>query len=184
MKKISLLLAMLLCLAPLFVACGANSSPEKAVVAALDVIYGDGDAEAEDYWAVAYNYNLELIELMDSDDKADYKEMIRAAQKEKKSSFNSMEKMDDYAEEAELDDWDFEYEILYCDTYEKGTDTFDAAIADFDYVDTDVEDYVEEVATVGVLITSIYEKDGETFTNVEVETFDCYNIDGDWYIEG
>ena len=46
MKKISLLLAMLLCLAPLFVACGANSSPEKAVVAALDVIYGDGDGIA------------------------------------------------------------------------------------------------------------------------------------------
>ncbi len=184
MKKISLLLAMLLCLAPLFVACGANSSPEKAVVAALDVLYGDGDAEAEDYWAVAYNYNLELIELMDSEEASDYKEMIRAAQKEKKSSFNSLEDMDETAEDAEFDDWDFEYEILYCNTYEKGSDTFDAAIEDFEYVDTDVEDYVEEVATVGVLVTRIFEKDDETFTSASVQTYSCYKIDGDWYIEG
>lgn len=183
MKKICLLLALLLCMAPVLSACGANSSPEKAVLAALDVKYGDGDADPEDYWAVVYNYNLDLIELLDSDEASTVKEGIRAAQKEMKASLNLYEDIEDKLEDEDIDDWDFSYEILFCNTYEEGSDTFDEAIKEFKYVDTDIEDYVDEVAQVGVLMTTVYEKDGEEFTSVNTKTFSCYKIDGDWYIE-
>ncbi len=183
MKKICLLLAMLLCLVPVLSACGANSSPEKAVTAAIDVKYGDGDADPEDYWAVVYNYNLDLVELLDSDEASDIKESIREARKEVKETLNQHEDMDEYMEDEELDDWSFKYEIIYCNTYEKGSDIFDNAISTFKYVDTDMEDYVDEVAKVGVLFITEYEKDGETYTSSSTKDFSCFKIDGKWYIE-
>ncbi len=182
MKKICLLLAMLLCLVPVITACGANSSPEKAVTTALEVMYGDGDADPEDYWKVVYNYNLDLIELLDSDEASDVKESIRAAQKEIKGTLNQFKDIEETLEEEDIDDWNFSYEIIYCNTYEKGSDTFDSFIESFKYVDTDMEDHVTEVASVGVLLTYEYEKEKEDFTSSNVKNFTCYKIDGDWYI--
>ena len=115
MKKISLVLAMLLCLVPVLSACGANSSPEKAVKAALDVVYGDGDADVEDYWAVAYKYNLDIIDeyISNSDKKDTFETEVRSLRTSKQVKLNTLKDIDDQMEEAKIDDWDFSNEILY-----------------------------------------------------------------------
>lgn len=183
MKKLALILAMLLCLVPVLSACGANSSPEKAVSAALDVKYGDGDADPEDYYAVVLNYNLDVLDLMDDEDAAkSYKESIRESQKSIKDSLNSMEDMDENAEDQDIDDWSFEYEIAYCNIYDKGSDTFDSYVESFIYANSSVEDSIEEVAIVGVLEYYEYSKDDCDYTNIESDSYVCYCIDGDWYV--
>ena len=185
MKKIALLLAMLICLVPVLGACGANSSPEKAVEAALKVVYGDGDEKADDFYAVAYEYNLDILELIKNDEEASaLKESVREAQKSIKDSLNNMEDIDEYIEEAKYDDFDFNYEILYCNIYEeKDGENFDNLIESFGYVNTDIEDAVTAIAKVGVMMTTEYVYEDENYTNVSTETITCYCIDGDWYIE-
>lgn len=182
MKKLALLLAMLLCVVPVLSACGANSSPEKAVTTAIDVMYGDGDADPEDFYAVVLDYNLDILELMDDEKATELKEGIRAGRKNIKEALNLLEDMEERAEDQELDDWDFSYEIAYCNTYDKGSDTFDEYLEDFLYANTDVEDEVTAVALVGVLMTYESEKDGDDFTDINVEEMVCYEIDGDWYV--
>ena len=66
MKKLALLLAMLLLVVPVLCSCGANSSPEKAVATAIDVMYGDGDADPEDFYNVVIDYNLDILENLDA----------------------------------------------------------------------------------------------------------------------
>ena len=185
MKKISLILALLLCLVPVLASCGANSSAEKAVKTAIEVKYGDGDADVEDYWAVAYNYNLDILDLLtDKEEASDYKESIRDARKSVKESLNMFGKdFQDELEDEGIDKWDFDYEILYCDVYEKG-DTFDAAVENFGYANTDIEDKIEAVAKVGVLMTMESKKGKEVAHESNTTTYVCYKIDGKWYVRG
>lgn len=184
MKKISLILALLLCLVPVLASCGANSSAEKAVKTAIDVKYGDGDADVEDYWAVAYNYNLDILDLLDDKEEAsDYKESIREARKSAKEMLNMYKDIDEMLEEEDIDKWDFDYEILYCDTYKKG-DAFDQYVESFGYANTAIEDKIEAVARVGVLFTYEVKKDKDVEHSSDVETYTCYKIDGKWYVKG
>ncbi len=184
MKKISLLLALILCLVPVLSACGANSSPEKAVKAAIDVKYGDGEADVEEYWAVAYNYNTDILDLLtDKEEASDYKESIRESRKMAKEMLNLYKDLDDMMEEEEIDKFDFDYKVLYCDTYEKG-DTYDELVEEFGYANTDIEDKIEAVANVGVLFTYEMKKGKDVAHNSDVETYTCYKIDGKWYVEG
>ncbi len=174
---------MLLCLVPVLSACGGNSSPKNAVMQSLDVLYGDGGEDVEDYYAVMLDYNLDVLDLIDDEEEqSDYKETVRKAQKEIKKSLNTLEDIDDLMEKAELDDYDVSYEVLYCHTYDDSTDIFDEALKEFKYADTSIEDEITEVATVGVLITIETSNDDGDFTNSDVKTFNLYKIDGDWYI--
>jgi len=183
MKKIALVLAMLLCLVPVLSACGLGSSPKNAVKQALDVKYGDGGEDVEDFYEVTLDYNLDVLEFLDDDDeKSDYKDEIRAAQKEVKKSLNSLEDIEDEMEEEDITDFDFSYEILYCNTYDDKSDYFDTLLKSFKYADTSVEDEVTEVAVVGVLLTTEYSDDDGDYTSVETDTFTLYKIDGNWYI--
>ncbi len=184
MKKLALLLAMLLLAMPLLTACGGAGSPEAAVETALDVKYGDGGEDAEDYYAVAYQYNLDILELLENNDEAtELKKAVRDAQKSVKDSLNTMKNIDKLVDEMEYDDYDFSYEIIYCNVYEeKDGENFDNLISSFGYANTDIEDYVTAIAKVGVLMTAEYEKDGETYTSANVETYTVYEIDGNWYI--
>ncbi len=182
MKKIALLLAMLLLCAPVLCSCGANSSPEKAVATAIDVMYGEGNEDPEDFYAVVLDYNLDLLENLDSDTATTLKESIRSARKEIKETLNLLEDIDENMEEEKIDKWSFSYEIAYCNTYDKGGDTFDNYIEKFLYANTDIEDLVDEVAVVGVIMTFESVKDKETDTSIEVEEMVCYKIDGKWYV--
>ncbi len=184
MKKLALLLAMLLLAMPLLTACGGAGSPEAAVETALDVMFGDGGEDVEDYYAVAYQYNLEILDLLDNNDEAtELKKAVRESQKSVKDSLNSMKDLEDYIEDMEYDDFDFRYEIAYCNIYkEKDGENFDNLITSFGYANTDIEDNVTAIAKVGVIMTTEYEKDGETYTSIETQTVTVYEIDGNWYI--
>ena len=94
-----------------------------------------------------------------------------------------MEDLDKLIEELEYDDFDYSYEIIYCDVYEaKDGENFDNLISSFGYANTDIEDYVTAIAKVGVLATTVYEKEDEIYTSADVETYTVYEIDGNWYI--
>lgn len=184
MKKIALLLALLLCMVPVLSSCGGANSPEDAVETALSVMYGDGGEDEADYYEVAYKYNLDILDLLDNgDEAAEIKKAVREAQKEVKDSLNRMGDLDKFIEENEYDDFDYNYEIIYCDVYEeKDGENFDNLISSFGYANTDIEDYVTAIAKVGVLTTVVYEKEDEIYTSADVETYTVYEIDGNWYI--
>ena len=182
MKKLALLLAMLLLVVPVLCSCGANSSPEKAVATAIDVMYGDGDADPEDFYNVVIDYNLDILENLDSETATSIKESIRSARKDAKDMLNLLEDIDEEMEEEKIDKWSFSYEIAYCNTYKKGSDTFDEYLEDFLYANTDIEDLVDEVAVVGVIMTFESVKDKEDFTDLNTEEMVCYKVDGKWYV--
>lgn len=183
MKKFTLLLAMLLCLVPVLASCGGAGNPEAAVETWLDAKYADGDADVEDVYEVVLEWNLDVLDLLDNDDKAsELKEAVRSARDGAKDRINTMKDMDEKMEENKYDDYDFSYEILYCDEYDKDSEIFDEAKKEFAYKGTSVEDELTAVAHVGVLITAVIEKDGDTQTNAYVDEFGLYCIDGNWYI--
>lgn len=184
MKKLALILAMLLLAMPLLTACGGASSPEAAVETALDVMFGDGDANVDDYYEVALLCNTDILELIENGDKKDsFKESARATQKAMKDSLNLLKDADKEADDEGYDDWSFSYEIAYCDVYkEKDNRHFDDLIESFPYADTDIEEETTAIAKVGVILTTEFEKDGETYTSVDTQTFTVYEIDGNWYI--
>lgn len=182
MKKLALILAMLLLAVPVLCSCGANSSPEKAVATAIDVMYGEGDEDPEDFYNVVLDYNLDVLENLDSEKASELKEGIRNARKEAKEMLNRFEDIEDQLEDQKIDKWSFSYEIAYCNTYEKGGDTFDSLLEDFLYANTDIEDLVDEIAVVGVIMTFDSTKDKEDSTELETEKFVCYKVDGKWYV--
>lgn len=182
MKKLALILAMLLLAAPVLCSCGANSSPEKAVATVIDVMYGEGDEDPEDFYNVVIDYNLDVLENLDSEKAAELKEGIRAGRKNIKDALNMLEDTEEQIEEEGIDKWSFSYEIAYCNTYEKGGDTFDKYIEQFIYANTDIEDLVDEVALVGVIMTFESTKDKEDSTELNVEEMVCYKVDGKWYV--
>jgi hypothetical protein len=183
MKKITLLLAMLLCLVPVLGACGGAGNPEAAVSAWLDAKYADGDAKVEDVYAVKLNLNLDVLDLIENETEAsDLEKAVRSNREGTKDKINTMEDMDEKLEDNKWDDYDFNYEIIFCDKYDDDSDTFEEAKKDFLYKGTAIEDELTAVARVGVLMTGTIEKDGETMTNADVEVFELYCIDGNWYI--
>jgi len=184
MKKIALLLALLLCLVPVLSACGANSSAKKAASAAFEAYYIDGDAEA--FFEVSADYNLELVKEYITSDKADsLKESIRSKQDSAKETIK--EYWDRYTDSEKdggmgAEDVDVSYEVLFVDTYDKKSDAFEKAMEEFTYNDTDIEDEVTKVAHVGLLATITYTIDGDDYTDAAVRDFTCYCIDGNWYV--
>ncbi len=183
MKKITLLLAMLLCLVPVLGACGGAGNPEAAVTAWLDAKYAEGKADVEDVYEVMLNLNLDVLEFITNDTEAsDLEKTVRSNREGTKDKINTLKDMDEKLEDNKWDDYNFTYELIFCDEYDKDTDTFEEAKKDFLYKGTAVEDELTAVARVGVLMTAIIEKDGETMTNADVEVFELYCIDGNWYI--
>lgn len=185
MKKIALLLALLLCLAPVLSACGANSSAKKAASAAFEAYYIDGDAEA--YFEVKSDYNLELVKEYITSDMAEMlKESIRNSQSKVKDRIKEV--WDDYTDSKDdngkgADEVNVDYEVLFVDTYGKKTQAFEDAMEDFTYNDTDIEDEVSKIAYVGILKTLTYtDSDDDDFTEASVITYTCYCIDGNWYV--
>ena len=150
---------------------------------ALDVKYGDGKENADDYWKVAFEYNLDILALLDDEDVADKWETdIRAAQKDAKKGLNQMEDIEDFMEDMKYDDYDFSYEVIFCNVYDEDTKEFDKVMEKFRYVNTDMEDYVTEIAHISVLERAEWEYDGEDYTKVNTVDYTCYRIDGDWYV--
>ena len=183
MKKFTLLLAMLLCLVPVLASCGGAGSPEAAVETWLDAKYADGDADVEDVYAVKLAWNLDVIDLIDNENDASALEKtVRTARDGAEKRINTLKDLDKILEEEELDDCDTSYEILFCDEYDKDSEIFTEAKSAFMYKGTAIEDELTAVARVGVLITEVSEKDGETGTEVDVEEFILFCIDGSWYI--
>jgi hypothetical protein len=183
MKKITLLLAMLLCLVPVLGACGGAGSPEAAVSVWMDAKYADGDAKAEDVYEVKLNLNLDVLEFIKNDTEAsDLEKTVRSNRDGIKDKLNTLKDMEDKIEDNKWDDYGFSYEIIFCDKYDKDSDTFDEAKSEFLYKGTAIEDELEAVARVGVLMTAVIEKDGDTMTNANVEVFELYCVDGNWYI--
>ncbi len=185
MKKISLLLAMLLCLVPVLGSCGANSSAKNAAKAAFEAYYVDGDADA--YFEVALNYNVDLLkEYIDSDDVDDMKTDVRDAQKEEKDDIKELWDVltndeDDGGLGAD-DDFKVKGEVISCETYDDKTDIYDEAIESFEYEGSDLEDFVEEVAIVNILMTIEFTVDDVDYVKTMTLEYLCYNIDGDWYV--
>lgn len=183
MKKFTLLLAMLLCLVPVLASCGGASSAETAVTTWLEAVYADGDAEVDDVYKVVLEWNLEVLDLLDSEDKAsDLKEAVREARDGAKEEINLLKDVDKTLEELKCDDYKVSYEILYCDEYDKKSDMFDAAKESFMYKGTAIEDELTAVAKIGVLVTIEMEKDGDIITDAEIDEYGAYCIDGKWYI--
>ncbi len=185
MKKIALLLAMLLCLAPVLSACGANSSAKKAAAAAFEAYYVDGDAD--EYFAVNLNYNVDLIkEFIDSEKGDLMRDAIREAQGGVKTEIK--EYWDKYTKSKDdggkgAEDLKVDYDIVFADTYGKKTEAFEKYIDKFAYKNTDIVDEVSKVARVGILRTLTYtDSDGDDYTEATVITYICYCIDGDWYV--
>ncbi len=185
MKKIALLLALLLCLAPVLSACGANSSAKKAAAAAFEAYYIDGDAEA--FFEVNAAYNLDLIKKYISSEKADsLKETARSKQDSAKE--NIKEQWDKYTDSEDdgglgAEDLKVKYEILFVDTYGKKSEAFENALESFTFNDTDIEDEVTKIARVGILGTVTFSIDGDDYTDATVRDYTCYCIDGKWYID-
>lgn len=183
MKKFTLLLAMLLCLVPVLASCGGASSAEAAVTTWLDAVYDDGGADVEDVYAVKLAWNLDVLDLIDNEDKAaELEDGVRAAREGAKDKINEMEDIEETIEENKWDDCSVAYEVIYCNEYDKDSDTFDDAKGGFMYKGTAIEDELTSVAAVGVLVTREIEKDGEIMTMADVETFTVYCVDGNWYI--
>ncbi len=183
MKKFTLLLAMLLCLVPVLASCGGAGSAEAAVETWLDAQYADGDAEVEDVYAVKLAWNLELLDLIDNDDKAsEFEESVRSARDNAKENINQMKDLDEQLEENKWDDYSVSYEILYCNEYDKKSELFDEVKGSFMYKGTAIEDELTAVASIGVLVTTEVEKDGEDITTANIRTFTVYCVDGNWYI--
>ncbi len=186
MKKLALLLALLLCLAPVLSACGANSSAKKAAVAAVKAEYINCDAD--DYFDVALRYNVDLIDeyIKDTEQATALKESARAAKDTKKESIKAQwdffTKSEDEGGLGAEDEPDVDYEVIYVETYGEKTDAFDKIMEGFRYKGTDLEDEVTKVAKVGILVTVEYTVDDDDYVDAEVETLTCYCIDGDWYI--
>lgn len=182
MKRIALFLAMILCLAPILGACGANSSPEKVATAAFEAMFIDCDYEA--YFETNYTLDLDLLEevMGDSDKYESMKDAARTSRDSIKESIKSIK--DRYEDSDEIKDYDIEYDVRYVMSYEKDTDIFDELIDEFAYADTDFEDLVEEIAVVGIA-AEFYstDKDGNETVSGDYAEIICYNIDGDWYID-
>ncbi len=181
MKKICLILAMLLCLVPVLASCGANSSAEKAAVAAFEAKYVDFDYEA--YFEVDYTCNLELVEdVLDGNDKLDeYKTTVRETKESVKETIKNYAKAP-----GEYEDYDVEYEVRYCISYEKDSDRYDSIVKnyfEFQENDTDFKDLIEEVAIVGIAV-EVYTTDDEDVDSISGAYMRvvCFNIDGDWYV--
>ncbi len=186
MKKIALLLAMLLCLAPVLSACGAHSSAKKAATAAFEAYYVDQDSEA--YYEVSARHNLELIDAyINSSTTAE--ELKSSVRSRKDSTKESIKKVWDSYTKSEADggkdaeDFNVDsYEVLYENVYKSKTDAFDGIMENFPYGDTDLEDQVTKVAKVGVLMTITYTIGDDDYTEAGVQEYVCYLIDGDWYV--
>ncbi len=185
MKKISLLLAMLLCLVPVLGSCGANSSAKNAAKAAFDAYFIDSDADA--YFEVALEYNIDILkEYIDSDDVDDLKESVREAQKttkdEIKEYWDFLTEDEDEGGYGADDNYKVKGEVLSCEVYDSKSDAFDEAIKGFAYENTDLEDVVEEVALVNILMTVEYTVGDDDYTKATVKTYTCFNVDGNWYV--
>ncbi len=181
MKKIALLLAMLICVVPVLTACGANSSPDGAVEAALVARYEDFDYEA--LYELSYKYDKELfVDLLGSGDVLDA---------EKNSIDNNRETLKETVKAAQklsemFDDYSFDYEIRYCNIYDKKDDAFDTIIKSSKFSNEgygDVKDAISKVAKVRVIGEIVFENDdGNCIYNNIADTYTCYYIDGDWYV--
>lgn len=183
MKKICLLLAVLLCCIPVLSACGAQSSAESVVTAALEARYVDFDYET--MYELAHNYNVELYKelLADEDDvlKAE-KDAISKRCDTLKSTIKAAEKAADT-----YDDYTFEYEIRYCKVYDEDDDAFDEIVKASKFSGdgySDMKNLIDEVAKARVVGEIIYttDSDAEIISNID-ETYTCYRIDGTWYID-
>jgi len=179
MKKLALLLSMLLCLVPTLASCGANSSPEKAVTAVIEATYEDFDYEV--FNKVCYSLNVDLYEdVLEGDDLKAAKENIRSTQDVIKETFKEMKKEAEKCEKFKL-----EYDIRYCEIYDEKDDEFDEIIKrNSDINDTDFEDLTDKVAKVRVVgEVFVTDEDGEDDIVEIDETFTCFHIDGNWYVE-
>lgn len=182
MKKLAFCMAMILCLIPMLCACGANSSAEKAAEAAFVAENVNFDYEA--YFKVAYRYNTNLVaKAYDSDeDRQAAKETTRELKDSKKELLKSAK---DYIKDADIKKWKIEYDVRFCKEYSKDDDMFDEIIeSKFDYEDTDLEDDITKVAIVGIAYEAyITDEDGNKTVSGDYETYYCFKIDGDWYID-
>lgn len=183
MKKICLLLAALLCCIPVLSACGAQSSAESTVVAAIEARYVDFDYEA--MYELAHNYNVELYkELLEGEDdvlKAE-KDSISKKCDTIKSTIKAEEK---FAEK--VDDYEFTYEVRYCKSYDEDDDEFDVVVKSSKFAKegySDMKDLIDEVADVRVVGEFIItNEDGDEFISNFDKNYTCFRIDGTWYVE-
>lgn len=186
MKKISLILAFILCLVPVLSGCGANSSAKNAAKAAAAARYVDQDTAA--FFEVAVDYNVDILkDYLDSDDAEAMRTKVRENQDRVKESIKKQwDHITESEKEGGLGGDDLKVKVgnvIYCNEYEAGSEAFDNAMKGFIYDNTDVEDYVEKVAKVGVLLTVTYTVDGQKFTEAGVQNYTCYCIDGNWYVD-
>ncbi len=184
MKKLSLMLALILVLTTgALCSCGANSSPEKAALAALDAMYDDFDYE--DFEKVCLDCNEEVLkEYLGKKDFENFEDRADQYKDSYKDAIKSIEKSIDNIKE---DDGKIKisFDVVACDVYGEKDDRFDSLINNFTYKSTDLEDVVDKVAVVQVLMLVEEEDDeGNERTEADVLTFRCYRVDGDWMIDG
>lgn len=176
MKKIALLLALLLCLAPVLSACGVGGGGGvKAVKKYLDAFYVDFDEDAFD--EVYLLCNEDLVEENLSDELLEeYKENDIA-----QMYHNQIDEMADLIEGAKK--YSFDYEIYDSRNIKEDDDEFDAIMEEIEFKDTDFEDITEEFCLVRVVGTFTFVNDDK-----EERIEDFYNtilagkIDGKWYV--
>lgn len=176
MKKIALLLAMLLCLVPVFSACSMGTSgAEKVVKNYLEAIMKDFDKDAA-YEAVFYQ-NKEILEVVLSEDLYD----AVTAEGWRDETDKQIKNEKKYANDA--DDYDFSYEIYDSRAIEIDSDEYDALVEEFSVIiNDDVEDAIEGIALVRAIYDQVYTMGDEEYLVTEEVTFLCVEIEGDWYI--
>ena len=178
MKKLALFLALILCMVPVLSSCGVNSSAEKVAVAAVEAMFVDFDYEA--YYETNYILNLDLLEdVMGGSDK--YEGMKDEARSERETVKEQIKSLKNSANDYE--DYDVKFDVRYVISYEKDSKYYDKCVQEFEYIGTDFQDLIEEVAIVGIAAER-YATDDEDNETVSGNYFEitCYNIDGDWFI--
>ena len=181
MKKISLILALLLCLMPVLTACGGGS-PEKAVKKYLEAKYETFEAEVFEEVVLQYNKDV-LKKALTADE---FKTLCGGDEAVKKQLEDVL---DDNRKDSEKE-WDkykVSYKISVCEVYEEDDERFDyykeIQEAYSPLFKTDFKKDITAVALVNVTGKITYVDDEMKFVRPINETLTLFCIDDEWYIE-
>jgi hypothetical protein len=184
MKKISLILALLLCLMPVLTACGGGGA-EKAVKKYLDAKYKDFESEV--FEEVVLNYNKDILKKNFTTE--EFQKYVGTDDAFKKRLNELDEQLDDNrkAAEKEWDKYKVSYKIDFCEVYEEDDERFDfykEYKLDARYTKTDFKKEITAIAVVGVTGKISYVDDEMKFVKPIGEELVCVCIEDEWYIIG
>ena len=196
MKKLSLILALLLCLMPVLTACGGGGA-EKTVKQYLKAVYKDFDSSVLEEITLEYNKKLNKDILSTEEfeqyanayyygDDSEYYDWD--AEKQFDAAIDSLEdRLGDNKRVTEKD-WEkykVNYKVEYCEVYEEDDDLFDfykEYSFSTKYTKTDFKKKITAYARAYVSGTISYVDEDMKFVQPINETFVLFCIDDEWYI--